>query len=140
MARKIEFRAWDKEEERFIYSNESYDDHWFEFSNESLRAFGLSDIPSTIYEPPGVKSRELEEPQQFMGLLDKNGNRVWEGDILKWQGYEVQNGKQIRPERKWLVEWDFETLFKIQNLIRNNGTIEVIGNIWENPELLEGDK
>ena len=121
--RPIKFRAWSYSLQKMVY-----------VSIEAMEA-GLYPLDSSWDEciRPFDSEDSDCELMQFTGLLDKNGKEIWEGDIFKWRGHEVQNGKQIRPERKWLVEWDFETLFKTQNLIRNNGTVEVIGNIWENP-------
>lgn len=77
---------------------------------------------------------------EYTGLKDRNGVEICEDDIVTWQGYEVSNGRQIRPTRKWLVEWDYLKLCQIQNIIESNRTLEIIGNKFENPELLEGVK
>ncbi len=72
-------------------------------------------------------------PLQFTGLLDKKGIRIYEGDIVKWDSgigevyfsngefkhtYKEKDGS-YRPDKKY---WNF---------------VEVIGNIYENPNLLK---
>ena len=74
---------------------------------------------------------------QFTELKDKNGKEIYEGDIISWLGKEVEDGKQIFPKRIWEVEYDFDRLSRIRNVISQTGTAEVIGNVYESPELLE---
>jgi len=75
---------------------------------------------------------------QFTGLYDKNGKEIYEGDICRFWGFEVREGRQIRPERVIVVKWDYYELSKIKNILHPNsnfaGEIEVIGNIYDNPE------
>ena len=68
---------------------------------------------------------------QFTGLYDKNGNEIWEGDVVSLNG-----------EGTYLVTWDEEDcLFKFGNspvfeACAYKAKIIVIGNIFENPELV----
>ena len=85
---------------------------------------------------------------QYTGLHDKNGKEIYEGDIIQHL-YEYSDITD-----RYLVEWDEDELrYVFQNLSNKNNfcaledmyddyygdyAIEVIGNIYDNPELLEG--
>ena len=67
---------------------------------------------------------------QFTGLLDKNEKEIWEYDIVDWGG------------AKLIVKFIDGRFFICKNykydLFSERGEISVIGNIFDNPELLEG--
>lgn len=83
------------------------------------------------------------EVMQFTGLKDKNGKEIYEGDIVHWPGWDGKT-YQVCYDRwgipalagiKTCEGGDFKE-FEMQYKA-TPGKCEVLGNIYENPELLE---
>lgn len=77
---------------------------------------------------------------QSTGLKDKNGKEIFEGDIL--YGYAGEDFWEIvefdTEEGKWIRK---DILYNSKlGLSENNEFMEIVGNIYENPELLEVEK
>jgi hypothetical protein len=76
---------------------------------------------------------------QFTGLLDKNGKEIYEGDILKINLYNDEWKTKVRTYLGRLIidvegyDWNTTAL----SFLDDEAETEVIGNIYENPELLK---
>ena len=94
----------------------------------------------TTNSVPNMEEVLPETVCQFTGLYDKNGRKIFEGDIIKCKVHEM-NGYRVR---RGVVE--YHGVGFIMNLEPNSWydqknipfDCEIIGNIYDNPELLKG--
>lgn len=109
--RKIKFRAWDQEQKRMFPVYGFDDDHIYE---------------STLDGPPSsIHPRRICNVYEFSGVSDMDGTPIYEGDIVKTPGGQVL---QIEIPNIIFGDSKFHRI-DIENC-------EIIGNIHENPELL----
>ena len=148
--REIKFRAWDNIDKVMLTKPEEWQKTWRDDDCDpdndydfKLREFFISHeghllkhtydhgICDTHYYLQGKPRFEL---LQYTGLKDKNGKEIYEGDIVKRSKiYEV-----FWDMGSWFVR--NKTEMRCFLLSKYNLDWEVIGNIYENPELLEVEK
>lgn len=97
-----------------------------------------NDIPDMIEVEPSTIC-------QCTGLKDKNGKLIWENDVVGfWDTYSTENG-HAEADCIGKVVWDDETIsFQVTNRLSAESyevldECGVIGNIFDNPELLESE-
>jgi len=134
MKREIKFRAWDTITESYYYNVQDVHDANIGDS------FG------------GILNNDELVVEQYTGLHDKNGQEIYESDILRVTAGE--DGESYIATVKWFGDDDWPA-FDLEGIpaawnydanalatIFNSGveTCEVIGNVHTNPELLEEKK
>ena len=102
------------------------DNKWY-ISNKEGMPFAFEVRPETI--------------GQYTGLKDKNGNKIWENDIVRHE--DLSNGRYIcreQPRKNSSIVFNRnEAKFERSDgrgLYKSNTRLEVVGNIFDNPELL----
>jgi uncharacterized phage protein (TIGR01671 family) len=157
--RLIKFRVWDIKKKQMFYPHKEcglFIDADYETSEMFVRQ---NIVGGEDYE--GGLSRDEDskyELQQFTGLSDKNGREIYEGDIVKIERFfvrpYVKNGSEIDYNcteggieigqiiwfdihAKFLVSYEHIRYDDSEDFDYSKSRVEVIGNIFENPELLE---
>lgn len=119
--REIKFRVWDEVSKTMDYDY-SVNTDWGSLSlNELLSGVQYDD--------------DIRKPifMQYTGLKDKNGKEIYEGDILSFRD-------GIAPVEYLFTEFVAMDVTGHGNCNLLDDRCEVIGNIYENPDLLKGDK
>lgn len=127
---RFKFRIWDEERENMFYLKDKDDYIEIDCNRELI---GYDTAGAWVGGHNCI-------PMQCTGLKDKNGKLIYEGDIV-----------EVIPDKEYaVIKWNNESVrFDIR--IKNSTSIyrfttfcgdelEVIGNIYENPELLNSEE
>ncbi len=135
MSKILKFRAWDKENQEMM--------SWQDYSNE---------IKDAIPHDAGDEWSENCDVMQFTGMKDKNGKEIYEGDLLIQHGNRELEGMifsvgsirhyiplgvaSIKGEA-WKMQFALGEFGRLSAWTGGNEPFyEVIGNIYENKELV----
>lgn len=136
--KNIKFRAWHKAKER-MYNVLELD---FPGNIVRLDYYFITTPYGTVQEIPFWEPVDEVELMMYTGQQDKHGKDIYEGDIVsynevdgyRWQAY--QNTRQLVTEVTVGIKTEFEEYCGIEDTEISYENIEIIGNKYENPELV----
>ena len=117
MTREIKFRAWDNINKKMV--EDIYDHTFYKSLNDCLKNSFV---------------------MQYTGLKDKNGKEIYEGDIILFpHRRKFAKGQVVFYNSGYKIQYQEPCFDKFISLFVNiyEFELEVIGNIYENPELLK---
>lgn len=136
MTREIKFRAWDEDSSTMIYCKDSYrndlGEFYFDFDGRLVLMLSDGDCETA----PEIREAMI---MQFTGLIDKSGKEIYEGDIVSCQLLCPESNDCWIRYSPIVVEWEeygYQPFIEY-GIPDHSFLIEVVGNIYENPELLE---
>ena len=141
--REIKFRAWETKEERMIQSG-SFDIHIYSKGYGISYQFLGEDIRQYRFDSCKRNNFDSSKPEvillQYTGLKDKNGVEIYEEDIILTTLFKVDKGCMYE-----VVFTELAARFDGMSLLSGIGehlsilsvNCEVIGNKFENPELIK---
>lgn len=144
--REIKFRAWDRKMKKLFPVHEI---RLNPNGGNLIEIKGYDDWDSdgwTVHG--GTRMMYANEDRyilnQFTGLKDKNGREIYEGDIYSytmtidgshWNEHKVECSNVVKFEDGAF----YHGVHLLSDVIEYDETLAYVGNIYENPELLEGD-
>lgn len=138
MMREILFRGKDSITKRWAYGAlvQQQDD----LLKEKAFIISYSNYQFGDFSEAVMHEVDPETVGQYTGFVDKKGKKIFEGDILS-----IYNSKAFL----FAVEWNNQYVLKcttngvsdnILNVIESPEDVEVVGNIYDNPELIKDGK
>jgi uncharacterized phage protein (TIGR01671 family) len=116
--------------------------HQTDFYGDSIDRYFIIDGTETDDVIGPAYQVDTSTISEFTGLTDKNGKKIFEGDIVSCvayigMGYREKRGKVVYQAPEFLVDCKHHNVMIFSQYAAENKDLEVIGNIHDNPELLE---
>lgn len=141
--RVIKFRAWDNKDGRMYIGNEP-------FRGDTEKNIAVELDGSVVVEDheeyyPSIMSYDYRAVapfsetlvlMQFTGLLDKNGKEIYEGDLVRAHYPSLDTLETHQICQVVYAEPEFVMINGEGDDLSLGGEVEIVGNIYENPELL----
>ena len=121
------FRAWDSVKKKFV-------EHFFITDNGLICNM---ERPTSDYNLPIPIAKSELILMQSTGLKDKNGKEIFEGDIVKMSKDVYSEPTYYEVVRHYGGAYRLESKKHGCELWLRHADCEVVGNVYENPELLE---
>ena len=110
---RIKFRAWEKN------------------LKEMIEVYNIDFVSKMINRDIAFRFFDKVELMQYTGLKDRNGKEIYEGDIVRYFKDELGIVKFVAGS--FII--DGNTCY--ESFLELGGKIAIVGNIYENPDLLE---
>jgi uncharacterized phage protein (TIGR01671 family) len=150
MSREIKFRAWTPDGMKHFDDLALRDCGGFRHPRSYRIACNAEENTEYIHDDfAGDVLKEEYAIMQYTGMKDKNGNDIYEGDILKRDIDGLGGPVEMTHFGSWQVIVDYAAYAPTLNLFNGGGVTsadganfflkncEVVGNIHENPELIQ---
>lgn len=121
--REIKFRVYNKKAKQWVHG-----------PNYEVNLFGEMILLGGFMQKISIEDLNECVPLQYTGLNDKNGKEIYEGDIIQFERWPITQpikGTVIFYETEYRIHSSTDSMY--YNL---SNTVEVVGNIFDNPELL----
>ena len=137
--KKLKFRAWDEDRKRMGYSEHKIIDYDFSFNGENNELICDRCEPDCDFvNAQHYTYHRLDNIMQYVRFNDKNNKEIYEGDIVALNSlpgfvveYDEENARFI-----FNGEYKDPEYGKCGFNLYSQKEIEILGNIYENPELL----
>ena len=129
---KVKFRAWHKIREEMYYNVERIGRRY----NDGEKRSGINEDEFVAV----LEESSLYVPMQYTGLKDREGQEIYDGDIIEYEvcGKDTSKGEVYFQEGAFWIGLENGSIRLLANL--NRDWLTVVGNKFENPELLTSTK